>query len=95
LASESSFVTLFPLEVNVILEASIAVILHRVRTIFLNDCILVLIASKSNFWNWGTSFISHRLRPGGWCAVILRNNASVSFFRVHGRLGSYSHLYSA
>jgi len=46
---ESSFVTLLPLEVNVIFEATVAVILHSVRNIFLNDCILVLIASKSNF----------------------------------------------
>lgn len=45
---ESSFVTLRPLEANVIFEVAIAVILNMVRSIFLNDCIRVLIASKSN-----------------------------------------------
>lgn len=46
---ESSFVTLLLLEVNVIIEATISVMLHRVRSIFLSDCILVLVSSKSSF----------------------------------------------
>lgn len=45
----SSFVTLFPLEVNIVTESTIAVMLYRVRSIFLNDCILILVTSKSNF----------------------------------------------
>jgi len=39
----SLLVTLLPLEVNVIFEATITVMLHTVRSIFLNDRIVLLV----------------------------------------------------